>query len=134
MSNLIHDPEGKLKGLAKSLRPQDIPDHLWEFESISADGTRKTYIYTDPNTNLMFRKTVNELEIDLLEANREMYNDSDGKRWGDGQIAARVPMNVYMREFAPRRREGDEDFVKWWLNRDEHRMFRTFKGKGRGRV
>jgi hypothetical protein len=98
-------------------------------ESVSADGLRKTYTYFDEASGLMFRKTENLVESDLLELNRQQYNDSIGKRWGDGRVAARIPMNVYMREFAPRKRDGDKDFTKWFLNRSVNEMYRTFKGR-----
>lgn len=65
----------------------------------------------------------------LQAANLEEFNDSAGKRWGSGRIAARLPLNKWLSEFAPRLREGDHDFSKWWLNRSDNQPFRTFKGK-----
>lgn len=111
-----------------------IPDHLWELDGVSDDGLRRYYSFTDPASGVTIRKTENVIEVPILELNRQMWNDSDGQRWGDGKVAARVPLNVYFDQIAPRRREGDNDFMKWFLNRDENRKYRTFKGKGSGRL
>lgn len=70
------------------------------------------------------------LADDLLQAvNSQQFNDSDGKRWGDGKVVARVPINKWLQDFAPRLQEGDRDYSKWWLNREANRPFRTFKGR-----
>ena len=66
---------------------------------------------------------------DIIEDNKALFNESDGKRWGDGQVAARIPLNVFYQDIAPRLKEGDEDYVKWFLNNDKNRQFRTFKGR-----
>jgi hypothetical protein len=127
MSQAVFDPNGRLKNL--TIHPEDVPDEAWTLESISADGLRKTYLYFDEPSGLMLRKVENLVEESLLQLNQQQFNDSIGRRWGDGKVAARIPINVYMREFAPRRRQGDNDFAKWFLNRDENRPYRTFKGR-----
>lgn len=65
----------------------------------------------------------------MLEANKQALNDSDGKRFGDGQIVGRIPLNILYRDVAPYMQQGDKDFLKWFLNRDENRPYRTFRGK-----
>lgn len=110
--------------------PARIPDHLWEFDGVSGDGLRRHYVYwVDKANGVGFRKTENLVEDDLLKVNQEKLNDSYSQRFGDGKIIASVPLNVFFRDFAKRLKEGDEDFTKWWLNNDQNRPFRTFRGR-----
>jgi hypothetical protein len=113
--------------------PSRIPDHLWEFEKFSEDGLRRHYVYwIDREKGLGFRKTENLVEEQLLAANRESLNDSYGKRFRDDAIGtkmASVPLNIFYRDFASRLKDGDTDFVKWWLNNEQNRPYRTFRGQ-----
>lgn len=110
--------------------PARIPDHLWEFDGMSSDGLRRHYVYwVDKANGVGFRKTENLVEQDLLKVNQEKLNDSHGQRFGDGKIIASVPLNVFYRDFAKRLKEGDEDFSKWWLNHEQNRPYRTFRGR-----
>jgi hypothetical protein len=110
--------------------PSRIPDDQWEFESLSSDGLRRHYVYwVDKANGVGFRKTENLTEDTLLAANKQMFDDSHGERFGDDRLIARIPLNVFYRDFAKRLKEGDEDFTKWWLNADSNRPFRTFRGK-----
>lgn len=112
------------------LDPSRIPDHLWEPDGISADGLRRHYVYwVDKANGVGFRKTENLVEDEILARNRESFNDSHGKRFGDGKVIASVPLNVFYRDFAPRLKEGDDDFAKWWLNNEQNRPYRTFRGR-----
>lgn len=110
--------------------PSRIPDDQWTFEGVSSDGLRRHYVYwVDKANGVGFRKTENLVEEDLLAQNRERLNDSQGQRFGDGKVVASVPLNVFYRDFASRLREGDTDFMRWWLNNDENKPYRTFWGK-----
>ena len=113
--------------------PSRIPDHLWEFEKLSEDGLRRHYIYwVDRAKGLGFRKTENLVEEELLARNRESLNDSYGKRFSDeavGTKMASIPLNIFYRDFAKRLKDGDTDFVKWWLNNEQNRPYRTFRGR-----
>lgn len=110
--------------------PSRIPDDQWTFEGVSSDGLRRHYVYwVDKANGVGFRKTENLVEEDLLAHNRERLNDSQGQRFGDGKVVASVPLNVFYRDFASRLREGDTDFMRWWLNNDENKPYRTFRGK-----
>jgi hypothetical protein len=66
-------------------------------------------------------------EDDLIEENRTLLNDSATKRFGEGRVIARVPLNKLYADFAGR--WNDPEFDRWWANRDENRPFRTFRGK-----
>lgn len=110
--------------------PSRIPDDQWTFEGVSSDGLRRHYVYwVDKANGVGFRKTENLVEEDLLAHNRERLNDSQGQRFGDGKVVASVPLNVFYRDFASRLRDGDTDFMRWWLNNDENKPYRTFRGK-----
>lgn len=94
---------------------------------------RRHYVHwVDRENGLGFRKTENLVEEELLARNRESLNDSYGKRFSDTPIGTRVasiPLNIFYRDFAARLKEGDGDFVKWWLNHDQNRPYRTFRGR-----
>jgi hypothetical protein len=71
---------------------------------------------------------VQELVSPIFEDNQRELNDSAGKRWGDGKIAARIPLGFYFDKLAPAKRAGDERYIKKILNDSDYRKFRTFGG------
>jgi hypothetical protein len=113
--------------------PSRIPDHLWEFDGFSSDGLRRHYVYwVDKANGVGFRKTENLVEDELIARNQDSLNESYGKRFSDdavGTKVASIPLNVFYRDFAKRLKEGDSDFVKWWLNNQQNRPYRTFRGR-----
>lgn len=110
--------------------PSRIPDDQWIFEGVSSDGLRRHYVYwVDRENGVGFRKTENIVEAELLERNRESLNESQGQRFGDGKVVASIPLNVFYRDLAPRLKHGDEDYVKWFLNNEQNRPYRTFRGR-----
>jgi hypothetical protein len=69
---------------------------------------------------------------ELIEDNKRLYNESEGKRWGDGQVVGRIPLNVLyssQHQIVEKLQEGDRDHIKWWLNSEHARPYRTFKGR-----
>lgn len=106
-----------------------IPDDVWEFEELTEDFVVHKAAVTLPNGNVgtVYRKKPRQLTA-MLEDNRRLLNESDGKRFGDGRIVGRVPMNVLF-ENVERLRDGDTDWLKWFLNHSDNRMYRTFRGK-----
>lgn len=113
--------------------PSRIPDSAWEFDGVSSDGMRRHYVHwIDKAKGLGFRKTENMAEEALLKFNRESLDMSQGQKFSDEPIGtkmASIPLNVFYRDLAPRLKEGDKDFVKWWLNNEQNRPYRTFRGK-----
>lgn len=110
--------------------PARIPDDLWEFDGLSSDGLRRHYVYwVDKANGLGFRKTENLIEGDLLAVNKQRLDDSQTERFGDGKVIASVPLNVFYRDVAPRLKQGDDDYVKWFLNHQDSRPYRTFRGR-----
>jgi hypothetical protein len=110
--------------------PSRIPDELWEFDGMSSDGLRRHYVHwIDKANGLGFRKTENLAEDNMLAVNKQQFDDSFGQRFGEWQKVASTPLNVFYRDFAKRLKEGDEDFTKWWLNHEQNRPYRTFRGR-----
>lgn len=110
--------------------PKRIRDDQWEFEGVTPDGLARTFIHwVDRENGVFIRKKENLVEEPLIQLNREQHHDSQTKRFGDGQSVARMPLNIFYRDIAPRLKEGDRDYVKWWLNRDDNRPYRNFRGK-----
>lgn len=110
--------------------PKRIPDDAWEFEGITPDGLGRTFIFwVDKETGTFIRKKENLVEQEILDFNKHQFDESQTKRFGDGQSVARMPLNVFYRDFAPRLKEGDKDFTKWWLNHEDNRPYRNFRGK-----
>ena len=68
----------------------------------------------------------------ILDLNAEAYNDSNGKRFGDGQVIARVPMSLLyngaLEGLGRALNEGDRTKVKRVLNSSDYRKFRSFRG------
>lgn len=77
-------------------------------------------------------KTEYLADDELVEQNKALFNESDGKRWGDGQVVGRIPLNVLyssQHQIAEKLAEGDRDHIKWWLNSEHALPYRTFKGR-----
>lgn len=113
--------------------PSRIPDSAWEYEGISQDGLRRHYVHwIDKEKGLGFRKTENIVEDELLKFNKESLDMSHGQRFRDdplGTKMASIPLNIFYRDLAPRLKGGDTDYVKWFLNNEKNRPYRTFRGK-----
>lgn len=109
----------------------NIRDDAWELVEVSEDFVTHRAVlerYADGTVAWVHRRTPRGLTA-LLEDNKRSLNDSDGQRFGEGKIVGRIPLNVLYRDLAPYMKQGDKDHLKWWLNRDDNRMFRTFRGK-----
>jgi len=69
---------------------------------------------------------------ELLAANHEQAMNSLNTRWGDGQVVARIPMNVLFNPelgLSEAVGAGDDRFLNRWLNDPDHARFRTRGGK-----
>ena len=113
--------------MGDSFDPSMIRDDQWVFTGMSTDGLRRYYTYTDTALDITIQKTENVMDAEIIEQNQQLFNESESKRWGDGQVAARIPLNILYKDFAGR--WGDTDFSDWWMNHDDNRKYRTFKGK-----
>jgi hypothetical protein len=109
----------------------NIPESAWELVEITEDFVRhRAPLERLPNGQVVYvQRTTPRAVAALLENNKRLLNESDGQRFGDGKVVGRIPLNVLYRDVAPRLKEGDRDFLPWFLDRDENRPFRTFRGR-----
>ena len=71
-----------------------------------------------------------ETRVDaIVDANKELFNASEGQRWGEGRLVANIPMGQYFKKFMPARKNGDDAYIKRLLNDADNRAWRTFKGR-----
>ena len=119
---------------ATSIDPEkvNIPEDAWELVEVTEDFVRHRAPlerYADGNVLYVYRTKPRDL-TGLLEDNRRLYDESSSKRFGDGRIVGRIPLNVlYQPENLQRLRDGDQDWLKWFLNNPDNRAYRTFRGK-----
>lgn len=111
----------------------NISDDAWEFDEITEDFVVHKAVVMLPNGNkgTVYRKKPRQL-VAMLEDNKRLLDESDGKRFGDGRVVGRIPLNMLFdphSELATKIREGDRDHMKWFLNNSDNRMFRTFRGQ-----
>lgn len=125
----MHTPSKAPAAVQEAL--ERLPESAWTVvPELCSEGTIVSETVIDIGGRQQIARRAQSVGDDALQAmNQQEFNDSDGKRWGDGRVAARIPMNRFLSDFAPRLREGDKDFTKWWLNHEDNRPFRTFKGK-----
>ena len=104
---------------------QDIHGGTWElFEQ--TPGFRRWKMELEPGKWII--KTEHLHDEDLIKHNKFLLDESQTKRFGDGQVVGRIPLNKFYAELGQKIKEGDRDHMKWWLNRDENKIFRTFRG------
>ena len=105
-----------------------IPDEAWFL--VEDDGEYRRFRCRLDN-GLIAEKTEYLGSDTMLALNKQEYDDSASKRFRDIQHVARIPDNVFFdpaEQLVEKIREGDKDHMKWWLNRDINRMWRSFRG------
>ena len=120
------------------------PDHLAQLETYLADRGGDWRVFTaHPDTAIYtlmqdvgdaFVVCTVQLDTEpLFDMNRELEINSQGKRFGDGQRMASVPLHLaYTKEggyIMQRLDDGDRKGVRKFLNDSENYKFRTFRGK-----
>ena len=65
----------------------------------------------------------------FFEANQAEFRESDGHKFGEGKRVASIPMHIWARQIAPAQQNGDDGYIKKWLNDLDNRAYRTFKGR-----
>lgn len=112
-----------------SVDPKDIHGGDWELMEVTPDYRRWRMWISDTQ----YIMKTEYLEDDLLvKHNQHLLNESYGKRFGEMALVGRVPLNVLYgskSEISKKMKEGDEDHLKWWLNSEQARPFRTFRGR-----
>lgn len=111
------------------IRSPDYENLEWEF--LRETPTNRYWIAMLPDGKSVI-KTEFLADSELIEDNRRLLNESEGKSWGDGQVVGRIPLNVLyssQHQIMEKLREGDRDHIRWWLNSDHALPYRTFKGR-----
>ncbi len=66
----------------------------------------------------------------LLDLAAQERSANEGKRWGEGQVIGRTPMNLYYSSgLAEASRQRDDKFIKRFWNDPDHAKLRTFRGR-----
>lgn len=111
------------------LDPSDIHGGNWEVFEVTPEY-RRSRLWIDDESYIVRTEYLGEET--LIAANQESFNDSQTKRFGDGKVVGRVPLNMLFgseTELSRKLKEGDRDHLKWWLNSEQARPFRTFRGR-----
>lgn len=114
----------------------NIPDDAWELVEVTEDFIRHRAPlerYADGNVLYVYRTQPRDV-TGLLEANQRSLADSETNktRFGDGKVVASIPLNVLFdpkTQIAEKIKEGDRDHIKWFLNSDQARPWRNFRGR-----
>lgn len=106
-----------------------IPDDAWTlFEE--TDTYRRYMCKIDEHRTAFKTEFLGDDE--LIKANQEEFNESYGKRFGNGRKVASIPLNVFYSpksQIIEKMQSGDEEHLKWFLNSEHARPYRTFKGR-----
>lgn len=103
----------------------------WEVFEVTPDY-RRARIWLDPERTQCIVRTEHLASDDLIAANQQSLHESQGKRFGDGRVVASIPMNVLYdpkNQIAAKLKEGDKDHLKWFLNSEQARPWRSFRGR-----
>lgn len=97
---------------------------------------------THPKTGVPIEVLKKEyLEDENLQVlNHEERVSRDARRWSQGSGSekggnvpmvrvARTPLSVFYDQLAPRIKQGDKDFERYWLNHERNAPFRTRSGR-----
>lgn len=120
----------------------NIRDEDWVLVEQTPDFRRYHAKYGEhPNGDpIIVQRTESLVGEALLAQNRQERDETDGTRWSSGAgtdkggnmpivKVSSIPLNVFYRDVAPRLQHGDNiEFMRWYLNQDETKAFRTRNG------
>lgn len=95
----------------------------WSYDPVTRK--RVSFCENQDGTILWHTETVVE---ELVEQNKAAFSDSENKRWGDGKVIASIDLPTYFDKIVPAKLNGDDAYIKRWLNDPDNRAYRTFKG------
>lgn len=114
-----------------SIDPANIHSDAWEVFEVTPDY-RRARIWLDPERTQCIVRTEHLASDDLIAANQQSLNDSQGQRFGDGKVVGRIPLNVLyapQNQLIEKLKQGDKDHARWVLNSEAFRPWRCFRGK-----
>lgn len=125
----------------RKLTEADCRNVEWQVVETTDTYRRSVGRGTHPDTGepIEVLRTEYLAEDALLEQNRQARNETDGQRWGTGLGTERggnmpiikmasTPLNKFYADHAARLKDGDQDFMRWWLAQEENQPFRTRRG------
>lgn len=112
--------------MTSKITEKDIHGGTWELFQVTP-GFRRWRMEIEPGKWII--KTEHLEDELLVKHNKHLLDESQTKRFGDGQVVARIPLNKFYQDLGKGIKEGDKDHLKWWLNREENKPFRTFRGR-----
>lgn len=128
--------------MTTKLTEADCRNVTWQVVEVTPTYRRSVGHGTHPVSGVPIEVMRTEfLEDEPLQAlNTEERNARDTKRWSSGAGSekggnvpmvrvARIPLNKLYADIAPRLKQGDEDHLRWWLQREENQPFRTKSGR-----
>jgi hypothetical protein len=90
-------------------------------------GARQ-YFYYDEMADESIIETVQDVEP-LFDINAATFNSTDSRaRWGEGQMVARLPLNIWW-DLKQKGVIDDQKKFARWLNDSENMKFRTRPGR-----
>lgn len=101
----------------------------WRFFDFDPVTGRREDFHFDPDTGKCTIRTTWDHMDELRSLNREAEIASQGERFGDMRMVARVPAHLATQELMAAIQQKDERYVRRWLNDADHQHFRTFRGK-----
>lgn len=84
--------------------------------------------YVDEHSDKVVTRRYNPATDNIIDRNKALHADSQHKRWGDGRVAASVPLEIFDKDLHEAFVNDDHAYIKRWLNDPDHRHFRTFRG------
>ena len=103
---------------------KDGPWHLLDYDTATK---RSVWWMMDAEGNDLFR---HDIPVDdILEANHWFRGEGAGKRWGEGQRIASIPLPLFFDELNEACLQDDKKYVSKWLNNSDNRGWRTFEGR-----
>lgn len=104
-----------------------VRDGDWTLYDYDMRTGRSVWKFTHDDGRVTFRT---DYPVDhIVKGNQNEMAANSGKRWGDGKIAARIPLNLLYDELMPAILQDDDKYVSKWLNDGDNAAFRTFGGR-----
>ena len=106
-----------------------IPDGAWTlFEQ--DETTRRYFCKIDDKRTVVKTEYIEDDKLRAL--NRHEFDESLSKRFGDTPKVASIPLNVFYdpkTQLVEKLQQGDKDHIKWFLNSEKARPWRSFRGR-----
>lgn len=92
------------------------------------NGVRHWICQDEENPDKWHQCTVEYTEP-LFEENQAIRNETDGQKFGDMRLVASIPAATYFNKILPAKLNGDQKWIKNFLNKSENQKYRTFGKK-----